>query len=102
MDSEITKIILEAIIGVVAVLITGYLLPWFKSMVGEEKFALIVDCTAYAVRAAEQLFTPEQWQEKKAYVLKYVTDKAQEIGLALSEADIENLIEGLVNEIKKG
>ena len=69
MDSEITKIILEAIIGVVAILITGYLLPWFKSMVGEEKFALIVDCTAYAVRAAEQLFTPEQWREKKKYVL---------------------------------
>jgi len=102
MDSEITKIILEAILSVAAILITGYLIPWFKNTIGEDKFAQLVDFTAFAVRAAEQIYTPEQWQAKKAYVLKCVEDKAAEIGLNLSAVEIENLIEGLVNEIKKG
>lgn len=102
MDSEIMKIILEALIGVIAILITGYLIPWIKGVVGEDKFAMLVELTAYAIRAAEQIYTPEQWAEKKAYVLKYVVEKAEEIGVELTADDIENLIEGLVNEIKKG
>ena len=102
MNSEIMKIILEAICGIIGVLITVYLIPWLKGMIGDDKFDLLIEYTAYAIRAAEQLYTPEQWAEKKAYVLKYVEDKAQEIGVTLTDADIENLIEGLVNEIKKG
>lgn len=102
MDSEITKVIIQAIFSVIAIIITGYLIPWLKGMIGDDKYATLVDFTAFAVRAAEQIYTPEQWQAKKAYVLKCVEDKAQEIGLDLSAVDIENLIEGLVNEIKKG
>lgn len=102
MDSEITKVILQAILSVIAVIITGYLIPWLKSMIGDDKFETLVDFTAFAIRAAEQTYTPEQWQAKKAYVLKCVEDKAHELGLELSAVDIENIIEGLVNEIKKG
>ena len=102
MDSEITKIIMQAILSVIAIIITGYLIPWLKGMIGDDKYSTLVDFTAFSVRAAEQLYTPEQWQAKKAYVLKCVEDKAQEIGLELTAVDIENLIEGLVNEIKKG
>lgn len=100
MNSELMKIILEAIVAVAAVLITGYLIPWLKGMIGEDKFALLISYITYAIHAAEQVYTPEQWQEKKNYVLDYVRNKAEEIGISLSDNDIENLIEGLVNRIK--
>lgn len=102
MDAQIVKIILEALIGVIAIIITGYLIPWLKGVIGEDKYAMLVDFTAFAVRAAEQMYSPEEWQKKKEYVKNYVYMKAAEIGIDLSEIDIENLIEGLVNEIKKG
>ena len=102
MGYEIIKPLVEAIIGVVAVIITGYLIPWLRGKIGEAKFDKLSAFTALAIRTAEQIYTVEQWQEKKAYVLEYVSNKAQEIGINMSAEDIENLIEGLVNEIKKG
>ena len=102
MEYEFIKPLVEAIIGVVAIIITGYLIPWLKGKIGEAKFDKLSMFAALAIRTAEQIFAPEQWQEKKNYVLNYVSQKAQEIGVNVSADDIENLIEGLVNEIKKG
>ena len=34
MNPEVTTQLLEAVIAVIAILITGYLIPWLKSTVG--------------------------------------------------------------------
>lgn len=102
MDAQIVKVILEAVFGVVTILITSYLLPWLKSLVGESKYNAISDFTELAVRSAEQIYTPEQWEEKKKYVVACVKIKASQIGIDLSATDIETLVEGLVNAVKKG
>lgn len=102
MDAQITKIIVDAVFGIIGILITGYLIPWIKAKIGENKYNTIVEYTELAVRSAEQLYTPEEWKEKKQYVLNYITNKAKEIGLDLTAIDIENIIEGIVNSVKKG
>lgn len=62
----------------------------------------LVDYCILAVRAAEQMFTPEQWMEKKEYVTAYITDIVNnKLKIGLDEQDINNIIEGVVNEVKK-
>lgn len=102
MNAEMVKIIVEAVFGLVTILITSYLIPWIKGKIGEDKYTKLVDYTELAVRAAEQVYTPEQWESKKKYVLDCVTLKAEQIGIDMTQIDIENLIEGLVNAVKKG
>lgn len=98
---EITKVIIEAIASIIAILITSYLIPWIKGKIGEDKYKLIENYTELAVRSAEQLYTPEEWQKKKEYVYQCVSIKLNKIGLELSEVEINNIIEGWVNAVKK-
>lgn len=54
------------------------------------------------MRYAEQMYTPDQWQAKKEYVYNYVLQKANDLGIGLDERDIDLLVEGVVNLIKRG
>lgn len=97
---EITKIIIQAIGSIAIVIITTYVIPWLKGKIGEDKYKLIENYTELAVRSAEQLYSPEEWQTKKVYVYECVSEKLGEIGLNLSQVEINNMIEGWVNEVK--
>ena len=100
MNNEIITVLIKAVIMVASVLITSVIIPYIKGKIGEEKYAEIKNYIEYAVRCAEQLYTPEQWQEKKAYVKAYILRKADEFNLSMSEEDLDILIEGVVNEVK--
>lgn len=97
---ELTMVILRCLIMLIATAITTVLIPYIRGRIGEDKWNRLQEYIIYAVRCAEQLYTPEENEEKKQYVYKYIIDKAYEIGLSLTEEDIDLLIEGVVNEIK--
>ena len=59
-NEQIIKILFEAIFGIATVLITGYLVPWIRNLLGESKYAMLTEYTSLAVRCAEQIYTPEQ------------------------------------------
>ena len=80
----------------------AYVIPWIKTKISAQDMETIVFWVRFAVRCADQLFTPEQWEEKKDYVLNYIIDMAGRIGLKLTEKDINVLIESAVNEIHHG
>lgn len=101
MTEEITRILVEAIGSIAILLITSYLIPWLKGKIGEDKYRVIENYTELAVRSAEQLYTPEEWKLKKSYVLSCVTEKLEEVGLYISETELNNIIEGWVNAVKK-
>ena len=100
MNNEMITVIVKAIVAVLSVLITSVVIPYIKSKIGENKYEEIKSYVIYAVRCAEQLYTPEQWQEKKAYVLTYIVKKAADLGIKMTEEDLNVLIEGVVNEVK--
>lgn len=102
MDQELLNVLLKGIIAVVSVLISSVIIPLIKCKVDAEKLAKIEQYTTLAVRCAEQIYTPDQWEAKKNYVLDYISAKAFDIGIKLTGEDINNLIEGIVNEVKKG
>lgn len=97
---EITKIIVEAIVSISIILITRYLIPWIKEKIGVEKYTTIKQYCELSVRSAEMLFTEEQWKEKKAYVVACVEAKLHEIGLEMTELEVNAIIEGFVQAVK--
>ena len=100
MNNEMVSVIVKAVVAVLSVLITSVVIPYIKGKIGENKYNEIKYYVEYAVRCAEQLYTPEQWQEKKAYVKEYIIRKAKDFGIDMTEEDINVLIEGIVNEVK--
>lgn len=100
--NDLTSVALRCLIMILATAITTVLIPYLRSKIGEEKWAKLQEYTIYAVRSAEQMYTPEQWELKKRYVYNYILMKAEDMGLPLNEQDIDTLVEGVVNLVKKG
>ena len=100
MNHEVVSVIIKAVIAILSVVITTVVIPYIKNKMGEDKYAELVNYVEWAVRCAEQLYTPEQWAEKKDYVMKYILEKAKEMNINLTENDINILVEGIVNLVK--
>lgn len=102
MSNELFLQIMGGIITILVAIITGFLIPWLKSKVSQSDMEKLTYYIDMAVRCAEQIYTPEQWEQKKAYVTSYITDLCNKtFKLNLSAEDINILIEGAVNQIKK-
>ncbi len=102
MDTKLFMTIAMAIISIAGALASAYVIPWIKTNVSAKDLETITFWVRFAVRCADQLFTPEQWEQKKEYVMQYIIDKCNELGLKLSEVDINTLIEAMVNQIHHG
>ena len=100
MTNEMITVIVKAVLAILSVFITTVLVPYIKERIGNDKYNKLVEYTKYAVRCAEQIYTPEEWEKKKQYVSQYITEKANDMGIGLNEQDIDLLIEGVVNLIK--
>ena len=89
----------NALIMVLAVLITVYLIPWIKSQTTEKQREEINAWVKIAVQAAEQLYKGSgQGEQKKQYVLEYLASK----GFTIDADSIDKMIEAAVLEINKG
>lgn len=102
METQTFMTIALAIISIAGALVSAYLVPWLKTKISAQDMETITFWVRFAVRCADQLFTPEQWEQKKQYVLGYIIDMAAKLGLKLTEQDINVLIEAAVNEIHHG
>ena len=91
--------IANAVIAVVAVAITVYLVPWIKNRTTAAQREEINAWVKIAVQAAEQIYRGSgKGPERKQYVLDYLTDK----GFTLDASSIDKMIEAAVLEINKG
>lgn len=95
MTIDITPIV-EAVIALLAAVITAYAVPWLKAKLGNEKFNQISGWVAVAVKAAEEIFAyPEAGEEKKAYVTQFIS----ELGFEEEENSLDKLIEAEVYKL---
>ena len=102
MNTNVFMTIALAIISIAGALVSAFVIPWIKANVSAKDLETITFWVRFAVRCADQLFTPEQWQEKKEYVMIYIIDMANKMGIKLTEKDINVLIEACVNQIHHG
>lgn len=100
--NEFTMVALRCLIMLIATAITMVLIPYIRSKIGDDRWRELQEITEFAVRYAEQVYTPEEWEMKKSYVYNYILNKSHEMGLNLTEQDIDVLVEGFVNSVKHG
>ena len=100
MNNEVVSVIIKAVVAILSVVVTTVVVPYLKNKLGENKYAELTNYVEWAVRCAEQIFTKEEFEKKKEYVMKYIIAKSAEMNIALTEEDINILIEGVVNLVK--
>ena len=93
--TDLTPIV-NAVIALIAAIITTFLIPWIKSKIDAAKLAQIVEWVGIAVRAAEQIYNESgMGEKKKQYVLDFLADK----GFTLDPNSINAMIESAVKEL---
>lgn len=94
----------DIIIKIIILIITGIIIPminkYVNTYVSKEQLEIIKGYVETGVRCANQIYTPEQWKEKKEYVLNYAIGIVNDFGLKITEEQVDTLIEGIVNQIK--
>ena len=102
MNGELFTQIILGVLTIVGALISAYVIPFIKSKMTEADMQRLVEFVKIAVRCANQIFTPEQWAEKKEYVLNLVKEFVEtNLKIKLTDEQIDAIIEGIVNLIKK-
>lgn len=93
---DLTQVIV-AIVGLIISLVSVFLIPYLRTKVGSEQLDVIKFWVNIAVEAAEMIYRESgKGSEKKAYVIEFLNSK----GFTLNTAEIDNLIEAAVLELK--
>ncbi|MEF9972821.1 MAG: phage holin, LLH family [Clostridia bacterium] len=77
--------IITALLGVLATLVTAYVVPWLRGKIGEENYRRSLAMIETLVKAAEQLYGAGKGQEK----LQYVKGEMIKRGMTLDADAIE-------------
>lgn len=99
MNIDLTQIVV-AVIGVLGVIITTVVVPWIKANTTERTQTIIDNIVKTAVYAAQQMYSPEQWQEKKTYAIEAVDKALRARGIVLDTDEISNAIEAMLKSVK--
>lgn len=94
MNIDYTELI-QAIIALVSVLITTFLIPLLKKKFSAEKLEELKKWVGIAVNAAEQLYGSKAGQQKKEYVISFLLSK----GITFDANEVEALIEAEVYKL---
>ena len=87
--------IFEAIITIVSLLVTSFLIPYIKQRLSVEKYEDLKKWVNVGVKAAEQIYGSKTGQEKKEYVVSFLKSK----GITFDIAEVSALIESEVYKL---
>ena len=83
--------IFQAVVGLLAALITVRLIPWIKSKTTAQQQATLATVVEVLVYAAEQVYGAGRGKEK----LQYVADQLEERGYAVDVGQIEAAVRNM-------
>lgn len=98
--NEILFELLKVVIMVAVMLITRYAIPWVRERIGADKLALAEKWVRYAVLKAQQVMWADDGPERKAYVTELLKELLIEKNIALSDEQLDILIEAAVKQMK--
>lgn len=90
MNIDLTPII-NAVIALIAALVTLRLLPWIKARTTATQQAMLLATTKTLVFAAEQLYQAGEGRQKLAYVKQKLLEKGFAVDLDAIEAMVTQL-----------
>ncbi len=85
--------IIDIIISVLSLILTGFLIPFLKEKLSQEKFENLKAWTKIAVAAAEKLYGSKTGQQKKEYVVSFLLSKGFVIDVDKVNALIESEVQ---------
>lgn len=91
--------IFQAIIALLAALVTYKLIPWIKSKTTEQQQSNLYAAAKIAVYAAEQLFGAGQGEEKLQYALEALRRAGFDMDMPLVRETIENIVHGMIKPL---
>lgn len=98
--NEIIFEVIKLVVMVAVLVITRYLVPWLKEQIGSDKLAAAEKWAKYAVLKAQQVFWDQGGQDRKAYVTEFLRDVLIAKNIALSDEQLDVLIEAAVKQMK--
>lgn len=98
--NEIIFEVIKVVIMVAVLVITRYLVPWLKDKIGADKLAAAEKWARYAVLKAQQVLWEKDGQDKKAYVTEFLKEILIAKNIALSDEQLDVLIEAAVKQMK--
>lgn len=98
--NEIIFEIIKVVVMVAVLVITRYLVPWLKEKIGADKLAAAEKWTRYAVLKAQQVLWEKDGQDRKAYVTEFLKEILIAKNIAISDEQLDVLIEAAVKQMK--
>lgn len=89
---------LQAVITLLATLITTFLVPYLRKKLSAEKLDELRKWVSVAVNAAEQLYKDKSGIDKKEFVVAFLLSK----GIVFDVDEVNALIESEVHKLIKG
>ena len=87
--------ILQALLGLLAAIITYKLVPWIREKTTTEQAERYAAAVRVAVFAAEQIFGAGHGAEKMSYAIRYLHDKGYDVDSREVEAAVGQFINAL-------
>lgn len=98
--NEVIFEIIKVVVMVAALFLTRYLVPWIREKCDTDKLALAEKWARYAVLKAQQVLWAEKGQDRKAYVTEFLKEILIAKNIALSDEQLDVLIEAAVKQMK--
>ena len=87
--------LIQAIIALISLIITGFIIPLLKRKLSNERLEELKKWVSVAVTAAEQIYGSKTGQQKKEFVLSFLMDK----GIIFDAAEVATLLEAEVYKL---
>lgn len=101
MDNRLFEVIL-ALIPVLGAIITYFIIPYIKTNMDSAKLAQYKEWATLAVKSAEMLWRGTgHGEDKKTYVVNFLTDMFNSRKIVITEEQMNVLIESAVKEMKE-
>lgn len=98
--NDLTFNILKIAVTLATVFISAYLIPLLKEKLNDSKYNRLLEMVEIAVRAAEQTIHSEG-SIKKDQVTQFVTQWMLDHGIAITQDQLDQLIEACVFNMKR-
>ena len=98
--NEIDFEALKLLIMIVFFLASCYLVPWIKSMIGQNRLDEIKSWTNAAVLMAQQVYYAKSGPERKAIVVDLLKSMLTAKNISITDEQLDTLIEAAVKAMK--
>lgn len=98
--NDIVFEVIKVVVMVAVLVTTRYLVPCLKEKIGVDRLALAEKWARYAVLKAQQVLCEKSGQDRKTYVTKVLKEILIAKNIALSNEQLDLLIEAAVKQMK--